>query len=148
MMEASRGANRNLPAERVRLAAQLILTVIDPPDPGVLRPELAGEPHDPVPRLGGRHFWSTARGGMIERPRLVIEIRAQVPEILQDHFAVELGEQDLAIAAVIVFAERAERGIVVLEPRPGLRLTVDQPAKPIPAIAIAKPPHIVRVVRR
>ena len=85
---------------------------------------------------------------MIERPRLVIDIRAQVPEILQDHFAVELAEQDLAIAAVIVFAERAERGIVILEPRPGLRLPVDDPDKTVPAIGIAEPPHIVRVVRR
>src|SRR2546427_6897903 len=85
---------------------------------------------------------------MVERARQVIDIRAEIPEVLQNHLAVELGEQDLAIATIVVFGERAERRVVVLEPRSRLRLTVDDSGETITPIGIAEPSRIVRVVCR
>ena len=84
---------------------------------------------------------------MIEGARLIIDVGAQVPEILQHDFAIQLGEQHLAIATKVVFGERAERHVVVLEPGARLRLTVDHPGEGIAAVGIPEPPRIVGIIR-
>src|SRR5204863_532005 len=85
---------------------------------------------------------------MVERTWHVIDVRAEIPEILQRDLAVQLREKDLAIATIVVFGEGADVSGVVLEPGPRLRLTVDDPDEPVATIGIAKAPHIVRVIRR
>src|SRR5438876_9450393 len=85
---------------------------------------------------------------MIEGARLIIEVRAQVPEILQNHLTVELGEKDLPITTKVVLGERTERRVVVLEPGPRLGLTVDKPCEHITAVCITESSRIVGVVGR
>src|SRR5207244_13174189 len=64
--EAGRRPDRDLPAQAIRLTAQLVLAVVDAPDPGVLRAELAGEADAPLPPGRRRHLGAAARGGMVE----------------------------------------------------------------------------------
>src|SRR5690242_14945300 len=84
---------------------------------------------------------------MIERAGQHVDVRAQIPEILERDFAVQLRKEDLAIPAVVVLRERADVRGIVLKPRPRLRLTIDEPGENISAIAIAEATRIVRVVR-
>ena len=85
---------------------------------------------------------------MVERTRHVIDVRAEIPEILERDLAVQLREKDLAIATIVVFGKGADVRVVVLEPGPRLRLTVDDPDEPVATIGIAEAPRIVRVIRR
>src|ERR1700756_4749985 len=85
---------------------------------------------------------------MIEGARDVVEVGAQIPEILERHLAIELAEEDLTIAPKVVLRECAQRSGVILEPGPRLRLPVDHPREARTAIRIAEPSGIVRVVRR
>ena len=85
---------------------------------------------------------------MIERARLVVDVRAQVPEILECHLTIELTLQDLPIAPKVVFRECAQRSDVILKPGARLRLPVNHPRERRTAIGIAEPSGVVRVVRR
>src|ERR1700704_230795 len=66
----------NLAAQPVGLTSELVLTVVDATRPRGVRAEIVLQTRDPVPALRRRNGRPATRGGMIERARLKVEVRA------------------------------------------------------------------------
>src|SRR5687767_6943910 len=85
---------------------------------------------------------------MIERAWEIIDVGAEVPEVLERDVAVELVEVKLFVAAVVELRLAAQGNVVALIPTTRLRLAVAQAGKSVAAVRVAQPPGIIRVVRR
>src|SRR6266566_7546283 len=64
----------NLAAQPVGLTSELVLTVVDATRPRGVRAEIVLQPHDPVPPLRRPNGRPAARGRIVERARLKIDV--------------------------------------------------------------------------